>query len=73
MGVVVRQRVPEVRQVAQCQPVSDMVRDSRLRTRPKFIVVLYRLQCRSHRRPGSDLREGQAQHGYEWSRTTSIR
>jgi len=31
------------------------------------------MQCRSHHRPGSDLREGQARHGYEWSRTTSIR
>jgi len=27
------------------------------RTESKFIVVLYRLQCRSHHRLGSDLRE----------------
>ena len=43
------------------------------RTRPKFIVMLYRLQCRSRHRPGCVLREGQARHGYEWSRTTSTR
>jgi len=42
------------------------------RSQPKFIVVLYGLQCRSHYRPGSDLRGGQARHGYEWSQTTSI-
>ena len=42
------------------------------RKQPNFIVVLYGLQCRSHHHLGSDPREGQARHGYEWSRTTSI-
>jgi len=70
----------KVRQVTQCQPVSDMVRASRLRffdhvARAQPTEVHRRaVQAAMQKSPSfwSDLRGGQARNGNEWLRTTSI-